>query len=237
MKTSNKILLGTFLAVLIILLGVHISLYAKYKKGGFKIVGDDMWPTNMITYSLDDVKYVSVDNLENLVISQGDSSKLRYDKPIEGDANSLSVTKKHDTLFLSGKSEKNKNGRWYRPTSLSLAGLLPLKIANSKIHVGTEPLKSNAVAVPIDVMLDNSFMEINRRQKTMSFGTVKINAIKKSRVHLYNLTTNFLDVSLSDSFLEETILVADSIRLVTDVASKFELSGKNLLKAKIFPYE
>ena len=238
MKTSNKILLGTFLAVLIILLSVHISLYAKYKKGEFKIVGDDMWPTNMITYSLDDIKYVSVDNLENLVIRHGDSSKLRYDKPIEGDDNSLSVTKKDDTLFLSGKSEKNKNGRWYRATSLSLAGLLPLKIANSKIHMGTEPLKNNAVAVPIDVMLDNSFMEINIRQKSpISFGAVTINAINKSRINIYNLTTGFLDVSLSDSFLEETTVVADSIRLVTDAASKFELSGKNLVKAKIFSHE
>jgi len=238
MKTSNKILLGTFLAVLIILLSVHISLYAKYKKGEFKIAGDDMWPTNMITYSLDDVKYVSVDNLENLVISQGDSSKLRYDKPIEGDEYSLSVTKKDDTLFLSGKAANIKNGRWYRPTNLSLTGLLPLKIANSKVHIGPEQQKSAISPVPIDMMLDNSFIEVNIRQKNaMSFGTIKINAINKSRINLYNLTTNFLDVRLNNSFLEETTLIADSIRLMTDMDSKFELSGKNLVKAKIVPYE
>lgn len=238
MKTSNKILLGAFLAVLIILLSVHISLYAKYKKGEFKIAGDDMWPTNMITYSLDDVKYVSVDNLEHLVIRQGDSSKLRYDKPIEGDDNILSVTKKNDTLFLSGKSALNKKGRWYRPTSLSLAGLLPLKITNSKVHMGTELQKSGISPASIDMMLDNSFLEVNIRQKNaLRFGTIKINAVNKSRIYFYNLTTNFLDVALSDSFLEETTVVADSIRLSTDAASKFELSGKNLVKAKIVPYE
>jgi|SRR5687768_3270349 len=238
MKTSNKILLGTFLAVLLILFSVHISLYAKYKKGEFKIAGDDMWPTNMITYSLDDVKYVSVDNLENLVIGQGDSSKLRYDKPIKGDENMLSVTKKNDTLFLSGKNAKDKNGKWYKATSLSLAGLLPLKIANSKIHMGTESSKSGALLIPIDMMLDNSFMEVNIREETpMSFGTIKINAINKSRIDLYNLKTNFLDIRLNNSFLEETTLVADSIRLMTDMDSKFELSGKNLIKAKIVAYE
>jgi len=238
MKTSNKILLGTFLAVLLILLSVHIALYAKYKKGEYKIAGDDMWPTNMITYSLEDVKYVSVDNLENVVIRQGDSSKLRYDKPIKGDENMLSVTRKDDTLFLSGKSTLNKKGRWYRPTSLSLAGLLPLKIVNSKIHVGIEPPKTNLAPVAVDIMLDGSFMDVNNRRKdAISFGTFKINAINKSTIHLYKLTTNFLDVSLSDSFLEETTLVADSIRLVTDAASKFELSGKNLVKAKIVAHE
>ncbi len=237
MKTSNKILLSTFFVGLLILISVHVALYAKFKKGDYTLVSDDMWPTNMITYSLEDVKYVSVDNLENLVIRQGDSSKLRYDKPIEGDENMLSVTKKNDTLFLHGKGTSNKDGRWYRATSLSLAGLLPLKIANSKIHVGIE-LKSNVQPVPMDVVLYNSVMEVNIRGKNaISFGTFKINAINKSRINLYNLTTNFLDVTLKDSFLEETTLVADSIRLMTDMDSKFELSGKNLVKAKILSYE
>jgi len=116
--------------------------------------------------------------------------------------------------------------------------LLPLKIVNSKIHVGIEPPKTNLAPVAIDIMLDGSFMDVNNRRKdAISFGTFKINAINKSTIHLYKLTTNFLDVSLSDSFLEETTLVADSIRLVTDAASKFELSGKNLVKAKIVAHE
>ena len=237
MKTSNKILLSTFLAVILIIVSVHVAIYAKYKSGNYTLVTDDMWPTNMITYSLNDVKYVSVDNLENLVIRQGDSSKLRYDKPIKGDENILSVTRKNDTLFLSGKSATDINGRWYRTINLSLAGLVPLRIANSKIHMGTE-LQKNAGAIPIDMMLDNSFIEVNIRQKNaMSFGAIKINAINKSRINLYNLTTNFLDVRLNNSFLEETTLVADSIRLETDMESKFELSGKNLVKAKIVAYE
>lgn len=237
MKTSNKILLGTFLAGLIILLGVQVSLYAKYKKGEFKLVGDDMWPTNMITYSLEDVKYVSVENLDNLIIRQGDSSRLRYDKPIEGDDNKLSVIQKDDTLFLSGKGSANEDGRWYSPTSLSLAGLLPLKITNSKMLVSIEQ-KSSRPPFPADIVLDNSFMEVSIREKNaISFGTFKINAINKSRINLHHLTTNFLDVTLKDSFFEETSLTADSIKLTTDLDSKFELSGKNLVKAKIVAYE
>ena len=94
MKTSNKILLSAFLATLLIIVSVHIALYAKYKNGDYALITDDMWPTNMVTYSLSDIKYVSVDNVENVTINAADSSKLQYDKPGEDDENTLTVTKK-----------------------------------------------------------------------------------------------------------------------------------------------
>jgi hypothetical protein len=237
MKTSNKILLGTFFTLLFIILAVHITLYAKYKKGDYTLVSDDMWPTNMITYSLENVKYVSLDNIENITVSTSDSNKLQYDKADEGDENILSVIKKDDTLFLSGKSATRNEGRWYRTTHLSLAGLLPLKVTNSQIHVGVSAKKSRA-PLSMDIMLDRSFMDVNNRHKNaLSFGTFKINAINKSRIDLYNLTTNFLDVKLDDSFLKENTLTADSIRVITDPDSKLELTGKNLVKAKIISNE
>ena len=237
MKTSNKILLGTFFTLLFIILAVHITLYAKYKKGDYTLVSDDMWPTNMITYSLENVKYVSLDNIENITVSTSDSNKLQYDKADEGDENILSVIKKDDTLFLSGKSTTRNEGRWYRRTHLSLAGLLPLKVTNSQIHVGVAAKKS-IVPLSMDIMLDRSFMDVNNRSKNaLSFGTFKINAINKSRIDLFNLTTNFLDVKLADSFLEENTLTADSIRVITDPSSKLELTGKNLVKAKIISNE
>jgi hypothetical protein len=237
MKTSNKILLGTFFTLLLIILAVHIAIYAKYKKGDYTLVSDDMWPTNMITYSLENVKYVSLDNIENITVSTSDSSKLQYDKAEEGDENMLSVTRKDDTLFLSGKSTTRNEGRWYRRTHLSLARLLPLKVTNSQIHVGVSAKKSLA-PLSMDIMLDRSFMDVNNRHKNaLSFGTFKINAINKSRIDLYNLTTNFLDVNLENSSLEENTLIADSIRVMTDLDSKLELTGKNLVKAKIISNE
>ena len=237
MKTSNKILLGTFFTLLLILFAVHITLYAKYKKGDYTLVSDDMWPANMITYSLENVKYVSLDNIDNITVSTSDSSKLQYDKADEGDENILSVVRKDDTLFLSGKSATRNEGRWYRKTHLSLAGLLPLKVINSQIHVVVSAKKSLA-PLSMDIMLDRSFMDVNNRHKNaLSFGTFKINAINKSRIDLYNLTTNFLDVNLENSSLEENTLMADSIRVMTDLESKLALTGKNLVKAKIISNE
>lgn len=231
MKTSNKILLGAFLTSLLIIISVHVALYAKYKKGEFTLVSDDMWPTNMVTYSLHNVKYISVDNIENLTIQASDSSNLKYDKPGDGDGNILSVTKKNDTLFLSGKGDRNSPGRWYRTTHLSLADLLPVMISNSNVHL--QNAKNNKL-ISIDLRLDKSSMDVNNRQNVITnFSSFKIEAINKSRINLFNVTTHVLDVKLKDSFLEESNLQADSISITTDLASKIQLSGTNFLKAKI----
>lgn len=231
MKTSNKILLGAFFTSLLIIVSVHVALYAKYKKGDFTLVSDDMWPTNMVAYSLDDIKCISVDNIENLTIQASDSSNLKYDKPGDGDDNTLSVTKKNDTLFLSGKGARNSPGRWYRTTHLSLAYLLPLKISNSQVHI--HQAKSKRL-IPMDISLDKSSIDVNNRQNvTTSFSTIKIDAMNSSRINLFNANTQLLDVKLKNSFLEESNLQTDSINITTDLASKIQLSGTNFLKAKI----
>ena len=235
MKTSNKILLSAFLATLLIIVSVHIALYAKYKNGDYALITDDMWPTNMVTYSLSDINYVSVDNVENVTINAADSSKLQYDKPGEDDENTLTVTKKHDTLFILGKSVNNNNGRWYRRTNLSLAGPLPVKIINSQLQVQGA---KTSMPISMDITLDKSFMEVNNRQSTTTnFSTLKIDATNGSRISLFNVNAHLLEVRLGNSFLEENTLSADSIKVMTDLASKIQLSGKNFAKAKILSYE
>ena len=217
------------------MVSVHVALFAKYKKGDFTAVNDDMWPMNMLSQSLTGINYVSVDNVENLTIEAGDSSKFQYDKPNEGDENILSVTRKADTLFVVGKSTKSNIGRWYRRANLSISGLLPVHVKNSQIRINrsksTQPLA-------MVISLDEAFMEVNNdSQETLSFSTLKLNAVRGSRINFFNANINSLDVSLHNSFLEETTLNADSIKITTDAASKIQLSGKNLQKAKITSHE
>jgi hypothetical protein len=235
MKTSNKILLVTFFTVLLIMVGVHVALYAKYKKGDFTAVNDEMWPMNMISQSLTGINYVLVDNVENLTIEAGDSSKFQYDKPGEGDENILSVTRKADTLFVVGKSTKNNIGRWYRRANLSISGLLPVHVKNSQLHLNRS---KNTQPLAMDISLDETSMEVNNdSQESLNFSILKVNAVNGSEINLFNTTINDLDVTLRNSSLEETKLNSDSIRITTDASSKIQLSGKNLQKAKIILHE
>jgi hypothetical protein len=237
MKTSNKILLGTFLTVILILVGVHVAIYAKFKKGDYVLVSDDdMWP-NMITQSLSNIKYVSIANVGNLTIHAADSNKLRYDKPAKEEQGSLEITQKADTLFLLGKNQSgNNSGKWYRRMNLSLAGSIPVKIINSDLNL--EGAKPDFSSVSMDLTLDKSNMEVARGSKNLSgFGSLKINAINNSSINLFDVQANFLDLSLSNSSFEENGFTADSIRVSTDLDSKLQLSGKNLLKTKIISNE
>jgi hypothetical protein len=217
------------------MVGVHVALYAKYKKGDFTAVNDEMWPMNMISQSLTGINYVSVDNVENLTIEAGDSSKFQYDKPGEEDENILSVTRKADTLFVVGKSTKNNIGRWYRRANLSISGLLPVHVKNSQLRLNHS---KNAQPLAMDISLDEAFMEVNNdSQEALNFSTLKVNAVHGSRINFFNTRINSLDVSLRNSSLEETTLNADSIKITTDPSSKIQLSGKNLQKAKITSHE
>ena len=236
MKTSNKILLGAFFTAMLIILSIHITLYAKYKKGEYKIAEDEMWLPNMLTYPLDDVKYVSMENLENVTITTGDSTKLQYEKADEDDDNILSVTKNHDTLFLKGQSVGKTEGRWYRRTNLTLAGLLPLRAINSRMYVH-QP-KNPGTPISLDILLDSSFLEVNRSQRdTIQFDVFNISAMKNSRIYLFKANTKFLNLQLNNSSFEEDDFVTDSISVMTDSDSRFKMSAGNLVKAKIVPNE
>ena len=236
MKTSNKILLGTFLTAILIIVSVHVALFAKYKKGQYTLITDDMWPTNMITESLHDVKYVSINNVENVIVRPADTNKLQYDKPENGDENILEITRRADTLFLSGKSIRRPHGRWYRTTNLLLADPLSVKVINSQLHLLRTPSKSDFKSM--NILLDHSFLEVNNDQtKELHLESLKIDGVADSRISLRNVHTKLLDVTLKDSFLEETKLNADSIRVTTDTLSRLQLSGKNLSKTKIITYE
>ena len=236
MKTSNKILLGAFLTSMLIIVSIHITLYAKYKKGEYKIAGDEMWLPNMLTYPLGDIKYVSLENIDNVTVLQGDSSKLQYEKADEDDDNILSVTRKQDTLFLRGENVAKTGGRWYRRTNLTLAGLLPLRAINTRMYV--QRSKSIDFPISFDILLDSSFLEVNRyHMDIIKFDTFKINAAKKSEIHLLKMNTKFLNVQLNNSSLEEDDLLADSINVIADSESRLEMDAKNLVKAKIISNE
>lgn len=234
MKTSNKILLGTFLTALLILASMHIALYAKFKNGEYTLVSDD-WHPNLASFSLDDVKHVSLDNIENVTLHFSDSSRLRYDKPGENEENILSVSKKNDTLFVVGKSKKANVGRWYKQTDLYLASNIEVKAINSQLHFGSGSAK--AATNSINLSLDRALVDMNRGEIVSRLDDVRISAVNRSTVMLNNVSIKRLNSFLDKSFLEGNNLTADSITINSDAASQIKLSAQNLSKAKLTVHE
>lgn len=235
MKTSNKILLGAFLTALLILISLHITIYAKYKNGDYTEVSDTMWMPNMATLSLDDVKVVAVDNIESVALHLSDSSKLQYEKAAEDEENMLTFTKKEDTLFVAGKSRRNKEGRWYKQTHLYLANGLPLKAINTNLHFEARPGMS---ASSFSLSMDHATIDIkNLGNAAAPLSSARIEAINRSHVYLEETAIRQLDVLLRDSYFEDKSLTTDSLTINTDTTSQIKLNGANLIKAKITTHE
>jgi hypothetical protein len=192
-----------------------------------------MFPMDLSTHLLKDVKYVSLNNIGNISIRTADTSKLMYDKIEKGDENALTFTQKGDTLVVSGKD--NAGGNWYRRTELSLSEGMQVSMKQSGAHVR----KSNvATPVSINLSLDESFIEFNEREEgAASYGTVNINAVNDSRIDLRKLKINQLNINLKNSSFEEKELFADTIRITADKNSSVKLGGDNLPKAKFFAHE
>ena len=234
MKTSNKILIGSFLTALLILTSVHVALYAKYKKGDYTLMTDDnLWPIDLSTHLLKDVKYVSLNNIGNISIRTADTSKLMYDTVEKGDEDGLTFTQKGDTLVVSGKS--NSGGNWYRRTELSLSEGMQVSMKQTGAHVRKSKL---ATPISISFSLDDSFIEFNEREEdAVSYGIVRINAINDSKIELRKIKINQLQINLKGSSLEEKNLTADSVRISADNTSSVKLGGENLTKAKFSAHE
>ncbi len=233
MKTSNKILVGAFVIALLILFSVHLTLYAKYKKGEFSIVSNE-WQPNLATLSLDNVKYLSVDNIDNISIHLSDSSKLLYDKPQEKDEETLSFTRKDDTLFVTGKNDQG-NIRWYKRADLYLSQNLASKFTNSQIHLSQKKPIANST---LYFDLDNSELNIDQLGNTSSIlSGLQISARNKSRISFGDVYVTTLQMQLRNSFVEEERLFADSISITTDSLSRISFRTPNLTKAKLTDYE
>lgn len=235
MKTSNKILLGAFFTALLILISLHVALYAKYKKGDFTLVSND-WQPNLATISLDNVKYVTVDNVENVSVHLSDTAKVQYDKPGANDENILSFTKKDDTLFVVGKSNRGNEGRWYRRADIYLSPGLPLKAVNTNMHFDGRGKNFNHES--LSFFLDHSFFEMKDfGSATDTLNDLTISAFNRSSISLNNVRVNHLRLNLNEASVEEDKLIADSIYVTTDPESSLRFSAQNLIKTKLTNHE
>jgi len=100
MKTSNKILLIFFVAALLMMTAIHLTLYAKYKRGEVSSF-QDIREGRFEEHPLPAIKYVSVTGLRRCNILPSTESKIRIFRMKES---RLKYTILNDTLFITGDS-------------------------------------------------------------------------------------------------------------------------------------
>src|SRR5438046_6767844 len=100
MKTSNKILLTSFIMVVFLLLTLHVVIYAKYKRGD-TVSFEEIRNGRLEEHALPGFKYVSVKGRFTCRIIPSDTAKVQILK--WGEAR-VTYNIVQDTLFINGDS-------------------------------------------------------------------------------------------------------------------------------------
>jgi hypothetical protein len=98
MKTSNKILLGIFLAVLLLTTTIHLMVYAKYKRGEYAAFQRDKI-LKVASVNIPVTRFVSVKNLGNCVLVNSATSRFETD---QNKVKNISYRVVNDTLIIHG---------------------------------------------------------------------------------------------------------------------------------------
>jgi hypothetical protein len=153
MRTSNKILLGGFVATILIITSIHMVIHAKIKSGD--LITFNQEPSHMERIVLGNVKHVSITGLEEFHITPGDTAVLDMD-PNWNDRFVYRVT--GDTLILEAvgisHEEYVNGGRRYMPLTLHLPPVetISTNFAKVLLHGATDSTK----AISQSILASNS---------------------------------------------------------------------------------
>lgn len=240
MQTSNKILLGVFLATVLILTSIHIALYAKYKSGDFV---KQIAAERDKTISMPLIKHVSVTGLVNVelftkfMLNQTGKPEMK----VENRPNSRFAYRiAGDTLLLfgdstAGKDAYEKGARNHQLVQLSLPDAQNVKLAYGTLLLFGGLDSANAPSYSIE-LARHAHLGVIKREPASSpvfFNRMDL-IINSSNVELEeNTTVKELNVraQTSDLFFRQTTI--GHISLDVDSTTTVTLLGKNLKDAKI----
>lgn len=238
MRTSNKILLGIFIAPLIILTLLQLTLYAKLKSGHFvalKTVQEDRY----IRLEPKNINKVAVYGLNNFHIISSDSLKLEIEKDDRGH---LHYVINGDSLVIHGDSIINQPGREqdiersYQSVNVYLPSMTTIAADNSDITI--QGSKDSLHAKSYHFLLRNSAglkVEGDGDDSThVYFKMLVIQAFHSAGIELTSHSfVNELQLSLVESAFTDNGAFLNQLSIDADRASNISLKGDNLQKLNL----
>jgi hypothetical protein len=225
MKKSNKILLGGFLTVILLIAGIHIALFAKYKSGNYTIYHPEDKRADGRMKSFSNVSFVIIRNVGNASIQFGARAEVEKTKE-----DVVQYVQKADSLIITGDDYSDRpDGR--RPVNFTLPYNATLSAVNSFLYF--EKGKSDGEYNTV-INLQRSRVTFSESAGPFLLGHIKVAASESSIVTFHgNMQVNNFEVQLSNSALEFNEGNAGQLSIVTDSLSRLSLQSKLLLKAKI----
>ncbi|MEO8404376.1 MAG: hypothetical protein ABI480_07270 [Chitinophagaceae bacterium] len=225
MKKSDKLIIAGFLLVICIITAIHITIYAKYKKGEYSIynVEDNQVAASMESFP--GIKFISLRNIPASAAKFGDIAQVE-----KGFENQIQYSRNGDTLVITGREAINHRDIRDRAT-FTFPYNTTLSFFNSSLTLKTN---NKSKEINTELHLQKSSALFFGKDNPLRFGYMKVFASDSSIASFKGNTqiSNF-EVQLSASAIEYGEGNFDQLTIVTDSVSRISLQTKNLLKAKI----
>ena len=235
MKTSNKILLGIFLTIILLTTAVQLMVYAKYKRGEYVKFKDERF-SQMTAVEIPAVRFISIEGLGNCSVLPGDKPRLEVKKEKVGRVIYRVV---NDTLFFIGDTaitidELKRGTRNYSYVNLYLPPAVHINGAYSNFRVGGTADSASAPSYTFRLQKDcHLFMDYRDRDNAaVYFNQLNIDS-EQSKIDLDGHSfINDLNVQLTSSKIDDKEAVIKNLIMVADSKSTVTLSGKNIKALK-----
>lgn len=222
MKTSNKILLGGLLTVILLLVTVHAVLYARYKAGYFTSVKDqDKRASN--TKEFANARQIDIRYFKNVSIQVGDRMRI---EPYGFKDNELVLTEKSGVVQLAPKDSASSDDLYgyvlvYVPENSSVT------THNAILRVEADDDGKKIQGLNFNI--NGGSLIFRQREKMVQIDSLNIAAANQADIEFYNARIDKLSVRLNASNLLDEEAVINQLKLQADSASRINLQSKNFL--------
>ncbi|MES1216608.1 MAG: DUF2807 domain-containing protein [Bacteroidota bacterium] len=239
MRTSNKILLGTFLAILFIITAIHAAIFSKYKSKSF-VSMETLHYERYNTYDIKGVESVLISGLQNVTIIPADTAKVEIEKNDNGN-NKVRYQFDNGVLTIKGDTTYARNGnepervRSYQDVIIYLPQVKSIKSDFCELTInGGKPSNIS----PLAMELQQTSLNLggwNRENDTSAirFDNIDITKSNESSIDVSGkIIVKQLSMNLENSNFEDGGLNCDSLFINADNSSTIKINGKNLAKTK-----
>lgn len=229
MRTSNKILVIYFLMAILIMTAVHLTLYAKYKRGEY-VPFEQVREGGFEAHTLPKVNYVSITGLQHCNIFPAAEPKIKIFK-MQGTRMKYSIV--NDTLVITGDSlltnqDFERSRRNFQRINLYLPGTEEISAFNTDLFLNGGADTTSAPSWSVNLSNRSALTTGDFNNKKAFFNRLQVNANASNVMFNDESVINELSVHASGSIINNQKAEVKHLQLKMDDNSTIVLQGKSI---------
>lgn len=238
MRTSNRILGGTLLIILLALTAIHAALYAKYRQKNF-VTLQHLHNERYDSYNLKGILSVSITGFQNVTIIPADTARMEIEKSGNGELHyefsngALGI--KGDTLIMRNNSNPDRI-KSYRNVILYLPRTQVIKSDGCGLTIQGTRDSTTASSIVLDLTDTELHLGNGKRPDNSSdnvFDKISITKSDRGSIEIAgDVIIKELSLDVDSSNFDDGSAAIGILSVYADSASVIKLSGKNITKAK-----